>query len=48
MPRAKVGQDRAGTVKLAVATVADPARTAVWYPANVGVLAGAAASRPIA
>src|SRR5215469_6907475 len=47
MARSVVVQDSVGTAKLAVTTVADPAGTAVWYPANVRVLVGAAALRPV-
>jgi hypothetical protein len=42
MPRSVVVQDSVGTVKLAVSTVADPAGTVAWYPANVRVLVVAA------
>ena len=38
MRRVAVVQDCVGTVKLAADEVADPAATAVWYPANVCVL----------
>jgi hypothetical protein len=48
MARSAAVQDSAGTVKLATSTVADPARTVAWYPANVRVLTGLAAIRPIA
>jgi hypothetical protein len=48
MPRSAVVQDSAGTVNVAADEVADPAATAVWYPANVRELVGAAVTRPIA
>src|SRR5690349_20960322 len=42
MARSVVVQDSVGTVKLAVTTVADPAGTGAWYPANVRLLVVAA------
>src|SRR6516162_4082453 len=48
MPTVAAVQDSAGTVKLAADVVADPAVTAVWYPANVRERAAAAMTRPIA
>src|SRR5262249_61807440 len=47
MARSVVVQVSVGTAKLAVTTVADPAGTAVSYPANVRVLVVAAALSPI-